>query len=140
LEYWQKPEATQTSFRDGWFLTGDMAVMEDGSYRIIGRSSVDIIKTGGEKVSALEIEEALRAHPAIKECAVVGVPDAQWGECVSAAVVLRPGQSLTIEELRPWAKARLAGYKTPRRLKIVEQLPRNVMGKVTKPAVKKLFA
>ncbi len=139
LEYWQKPEATQAAFRDGWFITGDMAVVEDGYSRIIGRSSVDIIKTGGEKVSALEIEEVLRTHPAIKECAVVGVPDEQWGECVSAAIVLKPGNSLSIEELRHWAKARLASYKIPKRLKIVKQLPRNVMGKVTKPAVKKLF-
>ncbi len=138
LEYWQRPEATAAAFRDGWFLTGDIAMRQDGYYRIIGRRSVDIIKTGGYKVSALEIEEVLRDHPAIRECAVVGLPDEQWGECVCAAVVLNPGQSLSLGELRSWARERLAAYKVPTRLRVVEKLPRNVMGKVTKPEVKKL--
>ena len=92
LEYWQRPEETRAAFRDGWFRTGDMAVVEDGSYRLLGRTSVDIIKTGGFKVSALEIEEVLRTHPAIAECAVVGVGDDEWGERVSAAVELRHGR------------------------------------------------
>src|SRR5690606_9800180 len=73
LEYWQRPEETAAAFRDGWFRTGDVAVVEQGAYRLLGRTSVDIIKTGGFKVSALEIEEVLRLHPAIQECAVVGV-------------------------------------------------------------------
>lgn len=139
LEYWQKPEATEAAFRDGWFCTGDMAVVEAGYYRILGRNSVDIIKTGGYKVSALEIEEILRTHPAIAECAVVGIPDETWGEQVSVAVVLKPGQTLSGREMRSWAKDHLAPYKIPTQLLAVEDLPRNVMGKVTKPAVKKLF-
>lgn len=134
-EYWNKPEATASAFRDGWFRTGDMAVVEDGVYRILGRSSVDIIKTGGHKVSALEIEEQLRQHPAIGECAVVGVPDPEWGERVGAAVVLKNGQQLSLEELRSWCRERLANYKLPSRLKVVPALPRNAMGKVTKPAI-----
>ena len=93
-EYWQRPDETRAAFRDGWFRTGDMAVLEDGSYRLLGRTSVDIIKTGGFKVSALEIEEMLRTHPAIAECAVVGIADEEWGERVSAAVELAPGESL----------------------------------------------
>ena len=92
LEYWRRPEETAAAFRDGWFRTGDVAVVEGGSYRLLGRTSVDIIKTGGFKVSALEIEEVLRTHPAIAECAVVGVSDEDWGECVSAAVELRHGR------------------------------------------------
>ena len=72
-EYWQRPEETEKSFRDGWFITGDMAVVERGSWRILGRKSTDIIKTGGYKVSALEIEDVLLEHPSIAECAVVGV-------------------------------------------------------------------
>jgi malonyl-CoA/methylmalonyl-CoA synthetase len=138
-EYWNKPEATQSAFREGWFRTGDMAVFENGAYRILGRSSVDIIKTGGHKVSALEIEEELRQHPAISECAVVGVPDAEWGERVGAAVVLRGGESLALEDLRSWCRDRLANYKLPSRLRVVEALPRNAMGKVTKPAVATAF-
>jgi malonyl-CoA/methylmalonyl-CoA synthetase len=140
LEYWRRPEATAEAFRHGrWFRTGDVAVVEDGRYRILGRRSVDIIKTGGFKVSALEIEEVLRTHPAVAECAVVGVADAEWGERVCAAVELRGGQALTLDELQPWARERLAPYKLPRALLAVDALPRNAMGKVTKPDVAKLF-
>ncbi|MGC2209450.1 MAG: acyl-CoA synthetase [Candidatus Korobacteraceae bacterium] len=138
-EYWAKPEATQQSFRNGWFRTGDVAVLENGRYRILGRMNIDILKTGGHKVSALEVEEQLREHPAVAECAVVGVPDSEWGERVSAAVVLREGATLDLESLRSWAKPRLASYKIPSRLLIVEALPRNAMGKVTKPAIVGLF-
>ncbi|MGE0445395.1 MAG: acyl-CoA synthetase [Vicinamibacterales bacterium] len=138
-EYWQRPEETQAAFHDGWFRTGDVAVEEDGSYRLLGRTSVDIIKTGGFKVSALEIEAVLRDHPAIAECAVVGVPDEEWGERVAAAVELRPGSALPINELQAWARDRLAPYKLPRALMPVGSLPRNAMGKVVKPDVRQLF-
>jgi malonyl-CoA/methylmalonyl-CoA synthetase len=138
-EYWKRPEETEAAFRNGWFRTGDMAVLEDGSYRLLGRTSVDIIKTGGFKVSALEIEEVLRTHPAVAECAVVGVLDAEWGERVSAAVELRPGASLSLDDLQRWAKTLLAPYKVPRALAPVEALPRNAMGKVVKPQVARLF-
>lgn len=138
-KYWGKPEETQAAFQDGWFKTGDMAVVEDGQYRILGRISQDIIKTGGEKVSALEIEHKLMEHPAIAECAVVGVPDPQWGEKVCVAVVLRPGMSLDGDELRDWARSRLAPYKIPKELRIVEVLPRNATGKVLKRQVGELF-
>jgi len=113
LEYLDRPDATQAAFRDGWFRTGDMAVVEQGSYRILGRSSVDIIKSGGYKISALEIEEVLREHPVIRECAVVGVPDLEWGERVAAAVVLRADATLGLDDLRDWARSRLAPYKLP---------------------------
>jgi malonyl-CoA/methylmalonyl-CoA synthetase len=139
LEYWRRQEATRAAFRDGWFRTGDTAVVEDGRYRILGRSSVDIIKTGGYKVSALEIEEVLRAHPAIGECAVVGIADEEWGERISVAAELRRGASLDLDALKGWAKERLAPYKVPRALTCVDALPRNAMGKVMKPDVVKLF-
>jgi malonyl-CoA/methylmalonyl-CoA synthetase len=138
-EYWQRPEETEKSFRDGWFITGDMAVVERGSWRILGRKSTDIIKTGGYKVSALEIEDVLLEHPAIAECAVVGVDDLEWGERVAAALVLVPQGTVTLEELRDWGKKRLAPYKLPSVMLPVQELPRNAMGKVTKPAVRKLF-
>ncbi|MDZ4698396.1 MAG: acyl-CoA synthetase [Rhodothermales bacterium] len=137
--YWNRPEATAESFEEGWFRTGDMAVVEDGYYRIMGRLSVDIIKSGGYKLSALEIEAVLLEHPSIRECAVVGIPDATWGEAVSAAVVLAPGELLTLEDLRAWCGDRLSSYKRPSRLLVVGDLPRNAMGKVTKPAVVALF-
>jgi malonyl-CoA/methylmalonyl-CoA synthetase len=138
-EYWDKPEATRAAFRAGWFRTGDTAVVENGVYRILGRTSIDVLKTGGHKVSALEIEEVLREHPAVAECAVVGVPDAEWGERVAAAVVLNEGQALDLLSLRAWALKLLAAYKVPSRLLVLHALPRNAMGKVIKPSVVELF-
>ena len=132
-EYWANPSATSAAFQDGWFRTGDVAVVEDGSHRILGRQSVDIIKTGGYKVSALEIEEVLLGCPGVEECAVVGVEDEKWGESVCAAVVLRAGAALTLESLRDYAKVYLAPYKAPTRLVVVDRLPRNALGKVVKP-------
>ncbi|MFK7733515.1 MAG: acyl-CoA synthetase [Pseudomonadales bacterium] len=139
LEYWNKPDATAESFIDGWFRTGDMAVLENGYYRIMGRLSVDIIKSGAYKLSALEIENSLLAHPAINECAVIGVEDDTWGEIVAVAVALESGHSLQLEDLKQWAVEEMSNYKIPRRLHIVESLPRNAMGKITKADVKKLF-
>ena len=138
-EYWGKPDATRDAFRDGWFCTGDTAVVENGVYRILGRTSLEILKTGGHKVSALEIEEVLRAHPAVAECAVVGVPDAEWGERVAAALVLKSGGAIDLPSLRAWAKEFLAPYKLPSRLIVLDALPRNAIGKVTKPAVVAMF-
>jgi malonyl-CoA/methylmalonyl-CoA synthetase len=138
--YWNRPEATRDAFtQDGWFKTGDVAACEHGSYRILGRASVDILKTGGFKVSALEIEEALREHPAILECAVVGIADETWGQRVAAVVVLRAGMLLVLEDLRAWGKQRLAPYKVPTLLRVLTELPRNPMGKVQKPELLTLF-
>ena len=137
--YWNRPQATEESFEDGWFRTGDMAVVERGYYRIMGRLSIDIIKSGGYKLSALEIESVLLDHPLIAECAVVGMPDDTWGETVAAAVVLNAGAALDLAALRAWCDDRLSPYKIPRRLTVVSELPRNAMGKVTKAAVKALL-
>jgi malonyl-CoA/methylmalonyl-CoA synthetase len=139
LEYWRQPAATRSAFRGDWFRTGDIAVVEQGSYRILGRRSVDIIKTGGYKVSALEIEAVLREHPSIRDCAVVGLDDPEWGQRVGAAVILCAGTRLSLEELRTWGKDRLAPYKVPSRLVKLEALPLNAMGKVTKPVLAELF-
>jgi malonyl-CoA/methylmalonyl-CoA synthetase len=141
LEYWNRPAATAELFTDGWFRTGDVAVREHGYYRILGRQSVDIIKSGGYKLSALEIEAALLEHPAIRECAVIGVADTTWGEAVAAVVVLAtPGETLALEALRSWCRERLSNYKIPQRLLVVDALPRNAMGKVTKTGLRELFA
>lgn len=138
-EYWERPTETKAAFRGRWFRTGDVAVLEDGSYRILGRQSTDIIKTGGYKVSALEIEEMLRTHPLVAEIAVVGKEDLEWGERVCAAIVLEEDATLSRRELRKWGKERLAPYKAPSNVLFVKRLPRNSMGKVIKPIVKKLF-
>ena len=139
-EYWNNPEATAAAFVDGWFRTGDMALREKGYYRILGRQSVDIIKSGGYKISALEIEQVLLSHPAIAECAVVGVPDATWGEMVAVAVVPREGKALDLAGLRQWCGDKLSDYKQPRRLQLLAALPRNAMGKVVKPELQQQLA
>lgn len=139
LEYLGRPAATREAFRDGWFRTGDVAVLEPRGYRILGRKSVDIIKTGGYKVSALEIEEVLRAHPDVLECAVVGVEDVEWGERVCSAIVARAERSPDAYLLEQWTRERLAPYKVPSRFLFVKELPRNAMGKVLKPQVARMF-
>lgn len=105
----------------------------------MGRQSVDIIKSGGYKLSALEIEAACLDHPTICEAAVVGIPDDTWGEVVALAAVLDEGEELSLESLREWCQDRISKYRIPSRLVVVEKLPRNAMGKVTKPAVCELF-
>ncbi|MFM9074350.1 MAG: AMP-binding enzyme, partial [Bacteroidota bacterium] len=136
--YWNRPEATANSFTgDGWFRTGDVAIVEDGYYRILGRNSVDIIKSGGYKISALEIEEVLRSHPAIVDCCVVGLPDEEWGETVAAAIIVK--EPLEATAIKSWLRERMPAYRTPRTFLMTDTLPRNAMGKVMKPEVKKLF-
>lgn len=137
--YWERPDATAESFTDGWFRTGDVAIHDPSGFRLLGRSSVDILKTGGEKVSALEIEEVYRTHPAIADCAVVGIDDVEWGQRVCAAVVAANGSTVDPNELRAWGKQQLAAAKVPVRFTVVEDLPRNTLGKVVKAEVAKLF-
>ena len=139
LEYWDNEEATRESFKDGWFCTGDVAVVEDGYYRIMGRSSVDIIKSGGYKLSALEIEGVLLTNEAIREVAVIGVEDETWGEAVVAILALNDGATLEYDDLKQWCDGKMSSYKIPKSIKIVDALPRNAMGKVTKPALKELI-
>jgi malonyl-CoA/methylmalonyl-CoA synthetase len=105
----------------------------------MGRLSVDIIKSGGYKLSALEIESTLLTHPAIRECAVVGVADDTWGEAVAVAIVTRDGESIELPALKEWATERMSAYKIPKLLLLLEDLPKNAMGKVTKPAIQNLF-
>jgi malonyl-CoA/methylmalonyl-CoA synthetase len=135
--YFRRDEATRAAFTDdGWFKTGDVAERTpDGYVRLLGRTSVDILKSGGYKLSALEIEEVLRESPAVAEVAVVGLPDETWGDRVVAVVVPRPGHaaSFSPDALRAWAKERLAPYKVPREVRVVSALPRNALGKVVKP-------
>ncbi len=167
-EYWNRPEETRASFSDGWFRTGDEGSVEDGYYRILGRRSVDILKSGGFKISAVEIEETLRGHELVGDCAVVGLPDPEWGELVAAAVQLAspvnpsaplnppsdaiepttaavtesggPSDAVALEVgLQRWLRERLSSYKVPRRWLILRDLPRNSMGKVIKPHVLRLL-
>ena len=138
LEYINLSEKTKDSFKEGWFLTGDVALLEKGYFRLLGRDSIDVIKSGGYKIAALEIEDTLLRHPNIKECAVIGKKDDKWGEIVVSAIVIRE-KELSIEEVQKWCSKRLSGYKIPRIIKIIKELPKNSMGKVTKIKLKKLF-
>jgi len=139
-EYWDAPEATRQSFDGPWFKTGDMAVIERGYFRIMGRTSIDIIKSGGYKLSALEIESVLLEHPDIAEIAVIGAADEVWGEAVAAFAVVDPTAGLTHEELKTWCVGRMSNYKIPRIFKQLDALPRNAMGKVTKAQLKELLS
>ncbi|MFT3774443.1 MAG: AMP-binding protein [Minicystis sp.] len=142
--YFRREDATRAAFtEDGWFKTGDVAERApDGYVRLLGRTSVDILKSGGYKLSALEIEEALRENDAVAEVAVVGVPDETWGDRVVAVVVPAPGRAADCEAevLRAWAKDRLAPYKVPREVIVTSALPRNALGKVVKPELLKMMA
>lgn len=138
--YWQNEEATAAAHRDGWFHTGDLATIDvRGSVLIVDRLK-DLILSGGENVYSIEVEAALLAHPAVLECAVFGLPHSDLGECVSAAVVLRSGRALEAEELRDHCRERIAGYKLPRRLWLVEELPRTGSGKIRKRALREQAA
>jgi len=141
-EYLNKPEATKKEFTEcGWFKTGDTCQISEGVFKILGRTSVDIIKSGGYKISALDIERHLLTHPDILDVAVVGLPDQTWGQKIAAVIVLRKdADDLTIEQLRDWCKDRMPRYSTPTELRILQEMPRNVMGKVNKKdLMKKVF-
>jgi len=135
--YFGREQASRDAFAEGgWFKTGDVAVRSpDGFLRLLGRTSVDILKSGGYKLSALEIEEALRENPAVAEVAVVGLPDEAWGDRVCAVLVPKRGREAECAEeaIRLWSKERLAAYKVPRRIIVAASLPRNALGKVVKP-------
>lgn len=134
-EYWNKPEATQEVFNeDGWFMTGDTVMYdeENGIFRILGRTSVDIVNSGGYKISTLDIERHFLSHDKIKEVAVVGLPDETWGQLITAIVVLNEDCFFSLEEMHDWAKDKMASYHIPKKLKIVDSIPRNAMGKVNK--------
>ena len=142
LGYYERPDATGEAFvvdaetGTSWFRTGDTVARDaDGYFKILGRTSVDILKSGGYKLSALEIEEVLREHPAIREVAVVGIPDEDWGDRVIACVVPHEarGDECTTTQVRAFAKERLAPYKVPKEVALLDELPRNAMGKVQKP-------
>lgn len=130
--YYKDPEGTRNAIRDGWFHTGDMAVQDEEGYVLIMDRSKDIIISGGENISSVEIENCLYAHPKVFECAVVAVPDDKWGEVPKALVVLKPGQTATPDELIAYCKANLAGFKVPKSIELRDSLPKGGTGKILK--------
>ncbi|XP_053401630.1 malonate--CoA ligase ACSF3, mitochondrial-like [Mercenaria mercenaria] len=137
-EYWNRPDATADAFmKDGWFKTGDTAMYIDGVIKIVGRTSVDVIKSGAYKISALDIERHLLEHFGIKDVAVIGLPDETWGQMITAVLVMKPGETVTLPDLQAWCKDKMAPYHIPRNLKILDNMPRNAMGKVNKKELAK---
>jgi acyl-CoA synthetase (AMP-forming)/AMP-acid ligase II len=130
--YWGKPDETAAALRGGWMHTGDAAYMDGEGYIFIVDRVKDMIVTGGENVYSAEVENALSQHPAVAACAVIGVPDPEWGERVHAVVVLQPGAAVTGDELREHTKTRIAGYKAPRSVEFADSLPLSGAGKVLK--------
>jgi fatty-acyl-CoA synthase len=134
--YWRLPEETDRAIKDGWLHTGDMAVIDGEGYVTIVDRKKDMILTGGENVYSTEVENVLYMHPSILECAVVGIPDAKWGEAVKAVVALKPGQEAVEEEIIRFCKDRIAHYKAPKSVDFVDALPRTGSGKIQKKGLR----
>jgi fatty-acyl-CoA synthase len=140
LGYWNDPEKTAETFRGGWLHTGDLGVLDEEGYLTVVDRIKDMIKTGGENVASREVEEAIYEHPAVAEVAVFGVEHPKWIEAVTAAVLPREGHSLTEDELLAFCRGRLAGFKTPKYVVVVDELPKNPSGKILKRELRKIYA
>jgi fatty-acyl-CoA synthase len=139
IGYWQRPDETADALRGGWLRTGDLAVVDaDGYVRIVDRRK-DLIVSGGENIASPEVERALAMHPAVREVAVVGMPDPRWGEVPAAFVALHPGAAATEAELIDWVRHRLAHFKAPKKVVVHDALPTGGTGKVSKPALRALL-
>ncbi|WP_328498171.1 AMP-binding protein [Streptomyces sp. NBC_00414] len=136
--YWEQPEETAKAQEGGWFHTGDGGYLDDEGYLVISDRKKDVIISGGENVSSIEVEDVITSHPAVREVAVIGIPDARWGESVTALVVT-DGSGVTAEELIAHCRTRLAGFKTPKRVDFVESLPRTATGKLQKFKLREPF-
>ncbi|WP_313024356.1 class I adenylate-forming enzyme family protein [Pseudomonas lopnurensis] len=132
LGYWNKPEETTAALREGWLHTGDAGHLDSDGYLHVTDRIKDMIISGGENVYSSEVEQAILAHPEVQLCAVIGIPDKQWGEAVHALVVLRPGSALSVEQLLQHCRERIAGYKCPRRIELRDELPLSAAGKLLK--------
>jgi acyl-CoA synthetase (AMP-forming)/AMP-acid ligase II len=130
--YWNSPEATADVLVDGWFRTGDGGSIDDDGYLCITDRKKDVIITGGENVSSIEVEDCIFSHPAVAEVAVIGVPSDRWGETIKALVVVAAESKVTEQEIITYCKERLAGFKTPTSVEFRESIPRTATGKIQK--------
>ncbi len=137
--YYRNPEETARAFRDGWFLTGDVGFKDEQGWLYISDRKKDMIISGGFNIYPSEIEAVLLANPAVQDCAVIGAPDDDWGERVTAVIELKAGRSATAEELQAACRAALAGYKIPRAFEFWPEIPRSPVGKVLKRAIRDRF-
>ena len=136
--YWERPDATDDALRGGWMRTGDVATVDAEGYVTIVDRAKDIIISGGENISSVQVESSLASHPAVLDVAVVGMPDEKWGEVPRAFVSLRPGASVEPEELIAWVRGRLAHFKAPRRVDILDDLPKGGTGKIQKNVLREM--
>ncbi|MGE5141206.1 MAG: class I adenylate-forming enzyme family protein, partial [Rudaea sp.] len=137
--YYKDPQSTAASIRDGWFYTGDMATIDEEGYLLIKDRAKDIIISGGENISSVEIENALYTHPAVFECAVVSAPDDKWGEVPVAVVVLKPGANATADDLMTCAREKLPSFMIPKRIEFRDQMPKGGTGKILKAEIRQPF-
>ena len=137
--YWDQPEATAGAIVDGWFHTGDGGSIDEDNYVVISDRKKDVIISGGENVSSIEVEDAIFQHPDVAEVAVIGVPDEKWGELVTALVVTVPDSKLSADDVIAWTKQRLAGYKCPKRVEFRSELARTATGKLQKFKLREPF-
>jgi acyl-CoA synthetase (AMP-forming)/AMP-acid ligase II len=134
--YYKNPAASAQAARYGWHHTGDIGYLDDDNYLFIVDRAKDMIITGGFNVYSAEVEQALLAHPAVQDCAVIGLPDEKWGERVTAVLQLRPGHAVTADDVRAFVKERLGSVKAPKQVEVWPDLPRSKVGKVLKPEIK----
>jgi acyl-CoA synthetase (AMP-forming)/AMP-acid ligase II len=137
--YWQNPDATAEALDGGWFHTGDGGSIDEGGYLTISDRKKDVIITGGENVSSIEVEDAVFSHPAVAEVAVIGIPDDKWGELVTALVVRAEGHDVTAEEIIAHCRGKIAGYKIPKRVEFRDELARTATGKIQKFKLRESF-
>jgi fatty-acyl-CoA synthase len=137
--YWENPEATAAALEGGWFHTGDGGSIDEGGYLTISDRKKDVIITGGENVSSIEVEDVVFSHPAVAEVAVIGIPDDRWGELVTALVVPAPGRQVTAEEIMEHCRGRIAGFKIPKRVAFRDSIPRTATGKIQKFKLREEF-
>jgi acyl-CoA synthetase (AMP-forming)/AMP-acid ligase II len=137
--YWNLPEATTEALRGGWLHTGDAGRMDADGYVYIEDRVKDMIVSGGENIYPREVENVLFAHPAVADAAVIGVPDAKWGETVKAIIQLKPGASASAEDIIEFCRGKLAGYKLPRSADFIATIPRNASGKVLKRELREKY-
>jgi fatty-acyl-CoA synthase len=140
LGYWNDPEKTAATFRDGWFHSGDLGVIDDEGYLSVVDRKKDMIKTGGENVASREVEETIYAHPSVKEVAIFGIFDPRWIEAVTAAVVLREGEDVSEADVIAFCRERLAGFKVPKYVVLLDELPKNASGKLLKRELRDRYA
>ena len=139
LGYWKNPEATEETLRHGWLHTGDLGTMDDRDYIYLLDRSKDMVISGGENVYTREVEEVILRHPAVYEVAVIGVPDEKWGEAIKAIVSVRPGMKVSEKEIIDFCKQNLAGYKKPKSVEFIAEMPKNAYGKIVKKDLREKY-